>query len=501
MPQVINTNISSLNAQRNLNTSQSSLATALQRLSSGLRINSAKDDSAGLAISERMTAQVRGLDQAVRNANDGISLAQTTEGALVETTNALQRIRELAVQSANDTNSASDRSALQAEVAQLQQEINRIATTTQFNGKNLLDGTFAGQNFQVGANANQTIGISVANAKATSIGANIVSETGTMNAAVAANVSKQVNTVLGTEELTISGSTGTYTTTTVSAGDSAFALAALVNSNTASTNVSAQAITKAQLSGLSASGTVSFNLYGSNTAAVAISASIGATTDLTALNDAINNYAASTGISSTVNGGTLTLTSDQGYDINIENFLHSAGGAGSTITFRGLDGFTSATTTAGAAVSLIGSGTGADSSVVGGTMRFSSSGSFSVTDAAAGGMFSAATSNASSLSAVSSISVGSQTGANSAIDVIDAALQTINSQRAALGAMQNRFTSAVANLQTTSENISAARSRIRDADFASETASLTRAQILQQAGVAMLAQANAMPNSVLSLLK
>lgn len=497
MPQVINTNISSLNAQRNLNTSQSSLATALQRLSSGLRINSAKDDSAGLAISERMTAQVRGLDQAVRNANDGISLAQTTEGALVETTNALQRIRELAVQSANDTNSASDRSALQAEVAQLQQEINRIATTTQFNGKNLLDGTFAGQNFQVGANANQTIGISVANAKATSIGANIVGENGTMNAAVAANASKQVNTVLATEELTISGSTGSVTTTTVAAGDSAFTLAALVNSNTASTNVTAQAITKAQLSGLSASGTVSFNLYGSNTSVVTISASVGATTDLTALNDAINNYAASTGISSTVNGGTLILTSDQGYDINIENFLHSTGGG--AIQFKGLDGFTSATTTAGAAVTL--TSTVADSSVVGGTLRFSSSGSFSVTSAAAGGMFSGVGSNTSTLSAVSSITVGSQTGANSAIDVIDAALQTINSQRAALGAMQNRFTSAVANLQTTSENISAARSRIRDADFASETASLTRAQILQQAGVAMLAQANAMPNSVLSLLK
>lgn len=497
MPQVINTNISSLNAQRNLNTSQSSLATALQRLSSGLRINSAKDDSAGLAISERMTAQVRGLDQAVRNANDGISLAQTTEGALVETTNALQRIRELAVQSANDTNSASDRSALQAEVAQLQQEINRIATTTQFNGKNLLDGTFAGQNFQVGANANQTIGISVANAKATSIGANVVTETGTMNAATTSSLSKVANTVLGTEELTISGSTGTVTTTTVSAGDSAFALAALVNSNTASTNVTAQAITKATLAGLSASGTVSFNLYGSNTAAVAISASVGATTDLTALNDAINNYSATTGISSTVNGGELTLTSDQGYNISIENFLHST--AAATATFRGLDGFTSATTTAGAAVTL--TSTTTDSSTVGGTLRFSSSGSFSVTSAAAGGMFAAATSNASSLSAVSSISVGSQTGANSAIDVIDAALQTINSQRAALGAMQNRFTSAVANLQTTSENISAARSRIRDADFASETASLTRAQILQQAGVAMLAQANAMPNSVLSLLK
>src|SRR3989338_8519074 len=151
MPQIINTNIASLNSQRNLNTSQTSLNVALQRLSSGLRINSAKDDAAGLAISERFTAQIRGLNQASRNANDGISLAQTAEGALVETTNALQRIRELAVQSANDTNSASDRASLQAEVVQLQNEITRIATTNQFNGKNLLDGTFTAQIFHVGA--------------------------------------------------------------------------------------------------------------------------------------------------------------------------------------------------------------------------------------------------------------------------------------------------------------------------------------------------------------
>lgn len=496
MPQVINTNISSLNAQRNLNTSQSSLATALQRLSSGLRINSAKDDAAGLAISERMTAQVRGLDQAVRNANDGISLAQTAEGALVETTNALQRIRELAVQSANDTNSSSDRAALQAEVAQLQSEINRIANSTQFNGKNLLDGTFSSQNFQVGANANQVIGISVANAKSTNIGNNVVGETGTLNAATTASVTKVTNTVLGTEELTISGSAGTVTTTTVSISDSAYTLATLVNANTASTNVSASAITKAKLSGLSAAGTVSFNLFGSNTAAVAVSVSVSSTTDLTSLNDAINNFSATTGITSAVSGGTLTLTSDQGYDISIENFANTGFG---TATFQGMDGFTSTTTTSGAAVVL--THTAADSSVVGGTIRYSSASSFSVTSAAAGGLFSGVGANSSSLSAVSSINIGTQVGSNNAIDIIDSALQSVNSQRASLGAMQNRFVSAVANLQTTSENISAARSRIRDADFASETASLTRAQILQQAGVAMLAQANAMPNSVLSLLK
>ena len=160
MPQVVNSNISSLNAQRNLNASQSSLATSLQRLSSGLRINSAKDDAAGLAISERMSAQVRGLNQAARNANDGISLAQTAEGSLVSVTDNLQRIRELAVQAANASNSSSDRVALNNEATQLIAEIDRVATTTQFNGVSLLDGTFTAQAFQVGANAGQTISIS-----------------------------------------------------------------------------------------------------------------------------------------------------------------------------------------------------------------------------------------------------------------------------------------------------------------------------------------------------
>ena len=193
MPQIINTNVISLNAQRNLNSSQGALQTSLQRLSSGLRINSSKDDAAGMAITERFTSQIRGLNQAARNANDGISLAQTAEGALVETTNALQRIRELAVQAANDTNSASDRAALQAEVAQLQSEINRIATSNQFNGKNLLDGTFTAQSFQVGANANQTLGISINNAQATAIGDNRVTETGTMNTAKTASSAKTTN--------------------------------------------------------------------------------------------------------------------------------------------------------------------------------------------------------------------------------------------------------------------------------------------------------------------
>jgi flagellin len=497
MALVINTNISSLNSQRSLTGSQTSLATSLQRLSTGLRINSAKDDAAGLAISERMTSQIRGLNQAARNANDAISLAQTAEGALAETTNALQRIRELAIQSANDTNSTSDRSALQAEVSLLQQEINRLATSTQFNGRNLLDGNFSGQNFHVGANSNQTIGVSIADAKGTSIGDNRVAETGTMNVALAASATNltAINTVLGTEELTIAGSTGSVTTTTVAAADSAYTLAALVNSSTGTTNVSAKAITKATLGALSAGGTVTFSLYGSNSAAVAVSATVASITDLSSLNDAINNYAATTGITSTVSGGTLTLTSEQGYDIKIADMLNTGT---ATMDLRAVDGFSAAVS--GAAVTL-GAAVGTDSSVVGGTLRFGSSGAFTVTSAAAGGMFAATTANASSLSAVSSISVGTQTGANSAIDIIDSALQTISSQRSSLGAIQSRVASTISSLSATSENLAAARSRIQDADFAAETSALTRNQILQQAGIAMLAQANAVPNQVLTLLR
>jgi len=276
MPQIINTNIASLNAQRNLNVSQNSLSTALQRLSSGLRINSAKDDAAGLAISERMTSQIRGMNQAARNANDGISLAQTAEGALVEVGNNLQRIRELAVQAANGIYSEDDRTALNAEVTQLTNEIIRIGASTKFNGTNLLDGTFEDITFQVGADNSE---------------------------------------------------------------DDQITIAAIINMEDVAT--------------------------------------------------------------------------EDAFDIS------------------GADG----------------------------------------------------------------------TNAQTAIETVDAALQVVNAARADLGAIQNRFSSVITNLQTNSENLSASRSRIQDADFAAETAALTRAQILQQAGVAMLSQANALPNNVLSLLR
>ncbi|MBI3143686.1 MAG: flagellin [Pseudogulbenkiania sp.] len=493
----INTNVASLTSQRNLSGSQNALSTSLERLSSGLRINSAKDDAAGLAIADRMTGQIRGLDQAKRNANDGISLSQTAEGALSEISNNLQRIRELSVQAANDTNSASDRAALQSEVSQLQQEITRVAGNTQFNGKNLLDGTFTAQSFQVGANANQSIAISLNNAKASNIGANNLTATGTLNNATAAGATKVVNTVLATEDLTVSGSLGS-TTLDVAVSASAGAVAAQVNGATASTGVSAEARTQATLSTIGSAGTVSFNLYGSSSTAVAISASVASTSDLTSLADAINAKSASTGITAALssNKSSITFTSETGDDINIEDFNNT--GATKTASFQGLNAFTGATS--GGAITLTG-GAATDSSTVGGTLRFKSDSSYTVTSAAAGGLFSATTANSSTLTNVASINIGTSTGATSAISVIDGALSAINSQRAALGAYQNRFNSTITNLQTTSENLTASRSRIQDADFASETATLSRNQILQQAGTAMLAQANQLPQQVLSLLR
>jgi flagellin len=482
---VINTNVSALNAQRNLGASATSLETSLRRLSSGLRINSAKDDAAGLAIASRMAAQIGGLNQAIRNANDGISLAQTAEGALATSGSMLLRMRDLAVQAANDTNSGTDRTALQQEVSQLQQEINRIATSTQFNGKNLLDGTFTAQNFQVGANANQTVAISMTSAMATAIGNNTLASTGTATAASAAAAADTGLNSVAVQTLTISGSVGS-SAVNVAANSTAYAVAAAVNAASATTGVAATAATSATLTAQN-TGTFTFNLYGSNSAGVAISASIVSTSDLSSLADAINGKAASTGITATASGGTITLNSAQGYDIALENVSNGAAG---TLTVTGSTG----------AAAVLGAAAGTDSSRMAGTVSFQSSAAYSVATNTTGTLF-AASPNASTLSSVASINVGSQSGANAAISVIDGALGFISGLRATLGAVQNRIESTVSNLATTSENLAAARSRVQDADFAKETAELSRAQVLQQAGMAMLAQANALPNQVLSLLR
>ncbi|WP_144409350.1 flagellin [Pseudoxanthomonas suwonensis] len=388
MMSVINTNTISLNAQRNLATNSASLSTTIQRLSSGLRINSAKDDAAGLAISERFSTQIRGMNQAARNANDGISLAQTAEGSLSEIGNNLQRIRELAVQSRNATNSTSDREALNAEVTQLKAEIQRVAEQTDFNGTKLLNGNFTAQAFQVGANQGQTITVaSIANANTTALGS------------------------------WTSPDTTAYTQTTAAATATAFATGMSMEINGVTITTAAGAAD-------------------APAAAAALKAAF----------DVAKAIPANTGLANVTMAADGAITStDQ--NLTLANLTNVSG--------------VTAGTTAGTA------------SVVAGTAQTGFSAETVLTAEAADRM----------------------------ILAMDAALTAVNSSRADLGAIQNRFTSVVANLNTGSENLSASRSRIRDTDFAKETAELSRTQILQQAGTAMLAQANQIPQNVLSLLR
>lgn len=499
----INTNIASLNAQNNLSKSQNDLQTSLQRLSSGLRINSAKDDAAGLAISDRMTSQIRGLNQAARNANDAISLAQTAEGALGESSNILQRMRELAIQSANDTNSASDRANLQKEVAQLQSELNRIADSTTFNGKNILDGSFNSAKFHVGANSDQTIDVSISSARATTMGAYQTLSTD-VNTNIGATIAESDtadlaattrNGVANDTAFKISGSEGS-STLNVAANATAAEIAAQINGVSGDTGVSASASNSVEFT-MDGTGTVSFNLQsrdssGNTVGSVgAISASVTNTSDLASLRDAINDETASTGVTATLSSGGagITLTNSTGQDIVIDSA--SIGG----------DADDAAVMTVGGAALLNDNGAdgGDDAVVVGGTFELTASKSFVVAATATDIM--AATSTTADLSGVDEIDVGTQAGSNSALKVIDEALAFIAEQRADLGATQNRLESTISNLTNISENVSAARARIQDADFASETATLTKNQILQQAGTAMLAQANTLPQGVLSLLQ
>jgi flagellin len=397
MALTINTNVASLNAQRNLGTSQANLNKSMQRLSSGLRINSAKDDAAGLAISDRMTAQIRGLNQAARNANDGISLAQTAEGALQESTNILQRIRELAVQSANDTNSTSDRSSLNDEVNQLVAELDRIAQTTEFNGKAVIDGTMADATFQVGANAgaSQTITFSIDSARSADLG----------------------------EE----------------AGYTAY-------------EAEVDAFTTA-FSGLEITADA-----GQGTAGSAISITI-----VTATAASANAIAVTTSTSS--------------IEVTI------AGSAGSTITNADLAALINGDADAAALV---------DVSVL-------SAGSQGATGSTSLGGY-AAEVEAAGTTTVNNLSVATRSQAVVAIASVDAALEEVDEIRGGLGAIQNRFESTIANLNNVAENLSAARSRILDADIAMETSAMTKNNILQQAGVSILAQANQAPQLALSLL-
>ncbi|HUX63627.1 flagellin [Sulfuricella sp.] len=495
MPQVINTNIASLNSQRNLNTSQSSLNQALQRLSSGLRINSAKDDAAGLAIAERFTTQIRGLNQAARNANDGISLSQTAEGALGEVTNNLQRIRELAVQSANATNNSSDRAALDLEVQQRIAEIDRISSQTSFNGTRVLDGSFGTSAFQVGANAGETISVNLSSGvKANQIGqiSNAAGTAVTNSASAAGAFTIQVGTGAAVGVAASSSYAGTGANagaTTAMDGTSAYAKLAAINA--------------AGVSGVTASATntvtetVAFSTVTNGTGAPAYTLVINGTTVLNnttasavitadTVVSAINANSTTTGVSATKDAvsGKITMSSIDARNITVaETVTAGTGGTGTGLdTNIASDNVGTATTTLGSI-----------------SLKSSQAITLAGADVAKFG-FSAQT-YAVDTTTLTSVNVLNATNANDAMNRIDAALTSVSTLRSTFGAIQNRFESTIANLQATSENLSASRSRIQDTDFAQETAALTRGQILQQAGTAMLAQANSLPNGVLALLR
>ena len=496
MPQFINSNIPSLTAQRNLNTSQNSLNTSLQRLSSGLRINSAKDDAAGLAISERFTAQIRGLNQAARNANDGISLALTAEGDMGAITNNLQRIRELSVQSANATNSASDRVALQLEVAELTSEIDRIATTSAFNGVKLLDGSFSAQQFQVGANSGETVTIaSIASSRTTAIGqSNTATVTGTkVTAALAANdllingvdvgaVAKPTGETDSLAANIAAAITAADSQVSATVGQSAFAVGAFATVSDAATGD--DGVYTLTVEGIDVINRTDVGATGANQVTAA---NVDTALGLTATTDLL--VAAGVSFTGTAAGGDLTFIKTDGSNLNLTETRTLGTGGTPALTGNGFANL-GVTTATGSAEEF-------------GTLTLTSQSAITIAGntPASAGLTAATTNLVLSGNTISTTDISTAAGANAAITAVDNALTTINSSRAQLGAVQNRFDSVVSSIQTTSENLSASRSRIRDADFAAETAALTRAQILQQAGVSILGQANSLPQNALSLLQ
>jgi len=606
----INTNLNSITAQRELGLSQTQQSTSMARLSSGLRINSAKDDAAGLAISERFTAQIRGVNQAGRNANDGISLAQTAEGDLAQISNNLQRIRELAVQSANATNSASDRVSLNNEATTLVVENDRIASTSSFNGIKLLDGTFTAQNFQVGANgtSNDVVAVSsIASARSNSLGVgasssystavsggnlnkavglasgqlslnnvsvgasqtdgvsssyalssgialaaaiNAISGNSNVNATVSsttvAGVSVAATTSLAAGAVTINGvDIGALSATTTGVGRGA-QVAAAINLKTSQTGVTAVAntttgavslsaadgrniivagTTGANASvGLGAGGTTYGNLTAgggitlaaattSNAAGTifingvdvgAIAAGTSNTDKVNKIVAAINAVTARTGVTAIkFTAGTISLAGGVYNNSSTDNTL--TGTVGATLTGLALGGAGTiqlATPTTGLQAVTRSTVTLSSSSATGINLASNDIG------AAAGGVakftglptaFTSATTTAGA--GVSALDLTTASGSLAALATVDAAINTVNSTRAELGAYLARFSSVVASLATTAENTTASRSRIQDADFAMETANLSRAQILQQAGNAMVAQANQLPQGVMALLR
>ena len=481
------TNISSINAQRNLSKSSEGLATSMQRLSSGMRINSAKDDAAGMQIANRLTSQVRGLSVAQRNANDGISMAQTAEGAMEESSSILQRMRDLALQSANGSNSAEDRDALQKEVGALQQELTRIAETTRFGATSLLDGSFGTKQFQVGANANETINVTLGNMAADSIGAHQIKGGGTTG--TAANNIGDVEQVSLAANMTTTAATWSINGTSASydAGDGASSIASKIND--ASTGVNAQAVLSTRIQNLSESDAGTLNIYDEGSVKDTFSlASYGG--DMERLTEDLQANGYNAVYDKEINGGAggidIVAVNVDGFEITSSATVE-LGPAGSEVAASAATGVSHSAELHLSSSEKIGiSGTTVDE-ILGQGFNGNNIG---------------ATGGASELNSIEAVDISGvdSVNAQSAIEVIDAALAQIDSSRAGLGAVQNRFSHTISNLENVEENVSASRSRIQDADFAIETAQMTKNQILQQAGTTILSQANQIPQAAISLL-
>ena len=495
------------------------METSMERLSTGKRINSAADDAAGVAIASRLDSQIRGLNQAIRNSMDTQNLLDTAEGAHEEVTNLLQRMRELAVQAANDTNTASDRVTLQSEVTQLLAEVTRISDQTSFGGINLLDGTFSSKSFQVGAEANQSITVGIDSTATTSLGVQTKSSLVNMATGTA-------NGIDAAADMIVSGKDGSVTID-VSANDTAKTVTNLINAQTQNTGVSAKAVTNVKLSGLTATGTVGMTVNGTALSTTTLND----TNDLRDLVAAINAKAGTTGVVAKIGSSNaeLIMTDADGDDIKIGSFDHSSNGNGLTITALDQDEAAISTTLAGRLkdTTFTNSGTTENTAfTVAGQIKLSSHSAFTVVTTGDGDQDGHTDNNASadamvshneffggdsssagnvtetsSMTNIGTADVSTRAGANTAIEAIDAALSKIASARGDLGAISNRLDSTVNNLTSISSNLSASRSNIEDADFAAETTNLAKSQILQQASTAMLAQANASKQNVLSLLQ
>jgi flagellin len=506
MSLVLNTNIASLNAQNNLTGSQAQLSQSLERLSSGLRINSAADDAAGLAISQQFTTQINGTNQAVSNANDAVSEAQTTAGALNTIVNNLQSIRTLAVESANGSNSASDRAALNNQVQQQIAEITQIAQQTTFNGLNVLNGSSGTTVYQVGANVGNTIAVSLQQG----VASNQIGQFSTATGGVVGTNTTPGAALTATSTVTLSDGTSTVTVgptanfvgaTTYQGAGSAFAKAAAINgaglqgiTASAATSATDTAAFSSIVSGTTTASTYNLTINGQVIFGGTANVALGSTLTGSQVASQINLFTGTTGVTASVGTtGAITLSNTDGSDINaVQTVTNGTGGT------PGGTGFATIATTAG--FTTQGKVTLTDSKPVTITDVGTAGGSAALgfTSGVATGLSTVAGGATATLANQNVLTVA---GANSTISSVDAALATVSAFQSQLGAIQNRFTAAVSNLQSTAQNLTQSRSTIQDADFAAETANLTQAQVLEQAGISVLAQANQQPQLILKLLQ